>query len=206
MSATSAEQQARDLLESYGLPDAQTMTAGDVVELANLIADANAYRRRPVERIMGIRPAYDCIGVQPCVHGSAECTSGTARHGRHNAELWMTVRGPGAEITLVVGTGWDLPTVPPHHRLARLDDDYPRGRFVEFHTAQPRHEGQDRGEPRPDGTCKNWAACYLTAGYTMSDEPARLLVEKGSDATWEWLENLYNETQRDMAAVTEADR
>lgn len=46
MSGKSAEQQARDLLEQYGLEDAQSMTAGDLVELANLIADANAYRRR----------------------------------------------------------------------------------------------------------------------------------------------------------------
>lgn len=44
----SAEQQARDLLEQYGVEDAQSMTAGDLVELANLIADANAYRRGPV--------------------------------------------------------------------------------------------------------------------------------------------------------------
>lgn len=40
----SAEQEARDLLESYGLENAQSLSAGDVVELANLIADAHAYR------------------------------------------------------------------------------------------------------------------------------------------------------------------
>jgi len=44
MSRKSAEQQARDLLEQYGLEDAQSMAAGDLVELANLIADANSYR------------------------------------------------------------------------------------------------------------------------------------------------------------------
>jgi hypothetical protein len=44
MKAKSAEQQARDLLEQYGVKDAQSMTAGDLVELANLINDANAYR------------------------------------------------------------------------------------------------------------------------------------------------------------------
>lgn len=42
---TTAEQQARDLLERYGVEDAQSMSTGDVVELANLIADANAYRK-----------------------------------------------------------------------------------------------------------------------------------------------------------------
>jgi hypothetical protein len=38
VSAVSAEQQARDLLERCGVEDAQSFTAGDVVELANLIA------------------------------------------------------------------------------------------------------------------------------------------------------------------------
>jgi hypothetical protein len=50
VSGKSAEQEARDLLEQYGVEDAQSLSAGDVIELANLIADAHAYRRfgRPV--------------------------------------------------------------------------------------------------------------------------------------------------------------
>jgi hypothetical protein len=43
MSGKSAEQQARDLLEEYGLEDAQSMTAGDVVELANAISHARGW-------------------------------------------------------------------------------------------------------------------------------------------------------------------
>lgn len=35
-----AEQRARDLLERCGVEDAQSFTAGDVVELANLLAEA----------------------------------------------------------------------------------------------------------------------------------------------------------------------
>lgn len=156
-------------------------------------------------RVFHVRPAYDCIGVQPCVHGSESCKPGTGgSHGRHNAEMHLTVRGPDTEITLVVSTGWDLPTVPAYHRLSR-DRDYPRGAFVELHTARPRYEGQDGGPPRPDGTCKDWAACYLDAGYSMSGEPTRLLVEQGSDAAWEWLEALYYETQAEMTVVDRAE-
>jgi hypothetical protein len=152
-----------------------------------------------LERIVNVRPAYDCIGVQPCVFGSETCKPGTGgSHGRHNAELHMTVRGPDAEVTLAIGTGWDLPTIPEYQRINRHADS-PSGRFVEIHTARPRYEGQDGGPPRADGTCENWDACYIDAGYTMSDEPTRLLVEKGSDATWEWLENLYGEVQADIA-------
>lgn len=36
---TSAEQQARDMLERMGIENAQSFTAGQLVELANLIAD-----------------------------------------------------------------------------------------------------------------------------------------------------------------------
>lgn len=151
-----------------------------------------------LERIVTVRAAYDCIGVQPCVHGSENCYPGSGgSHGRHNAELHMTVRGADAEIVLAIGTGWDLPTAPRRQR----DKDYPWGMFVEFHTAHPRYEGQYGGAPRPDGTCRNWAACYIDAGYTMADEPAALLVSKGSDAVWKWLESLYESTQDDIAVV-----
>lgn len=40
-----AEQQARDMLERLGMDDAQSLTSGDVVELANLIAEVQALRR-----------------------------------------------------------------------------------------------------------------------------------------------------------------
>jgi len=156
---------------------------------------------RELERIFTIRPAYDCIGVQPCVHGSASCIPGTGgSHGRHNAEMYLTVRGGDAEVTLVISTGWDLPTVPAHQRISR-QMDYPRGAFVELHTARPRYEGQDGGPARPDGSCKDWAACYVDSGYLMSDEPTRLLVQEGSEAAWDWLEALYTETQAEMMAA-----
>lgn len=156
-----------------------------------------------LERIFRVRPAYDCIGVQPCVHGSETCKPGTVgSHGRHNAEMHLTVRGTDAEVTLVISTGWDLPTVPARQRLNR-HQDCPNGLFVEIHTARPRYDGQDGGAPRADGTCKDWAGCYLDAGYTMSDEPTRLLVEKGSDAAWTWLEDLYYTTQAEMIGQAE---
>lgn len=151
-----------------------------------------------LERIFRVHPAYDCIGVQPCVHGSENCKPGTGgSHGRHNAEMHLTVRGPDAEVTLVISTGWDLPTVPAYQRISRRMD-YPRGAFVELHTARPRYDGQDGGKPPPDGTCKNWAACYVDTGYTMSDEPTALLVQEGSEAVWAWLETLYDTTQTEI--------
>jgi hypothetical protein len=41
----SAEQRARDMLERMGVPDAQSFTTGDVIELANLIAQRDGLVR-----------------------------------------------------------------------------------------------------------------------------------------------------------------
>lgn len=46
MAQVSAEQQARDLLERLQIDGAQYFTAGDLVELANVISDANQWRKR----------------------------------------------------------------------------------------------------------------------------------------------------------------
>lgn len=39
-----AEQKARDMLERMGVEDAQSFSAGDLVELANLIAERDALK------------------------------------------------------------------------------------------------------------------------------------------------------------------
>lgn len=55
----SAEQQARDMLERCGVEDAQCFTSGDLVELANLVADAEQYRRQ----LAAIR--HRCVDFTP---------------------------------------------------------------------------------------------------------------------------------------------
>jgi hypothetical protein len=53
----SAEQEARDMLERLDVEDAQSFTAGDVVELANLIAEASRLRA-VVERVRHLATTY----------------------------------------------------------------------------------------------------------------------------------------------------
>jgi hypothetical protein len=57
---TSAEQQARDLLERMGVEDAQAFSAGDLGELANLIADRTDPRRSPTSET----PGFDQIAAR----------------------------------------------------------------------------------------------------------------------------------------------
>lgn len=47
VSGKTAEQRARDMLEQCGVEDAQSFTAGDVVALANLIAEVDQLRAGP---------------------------------------------------------------------------------------------------------------------------------------------------------------
>lgn len=46
MTVMTAEQKARDLLERLGVKDAQSFSSGDLVELANLIADHEKLQKR----------------------------------------------------------------------------------------------------------------------------------------------------------------
>jgi hypothetical protein len=144
------------------------------------------------ERIVRIKPAYDCLLVQPCVHGSEKCGTVPGQgHGRHNAEMHLILRGPIAEVILALGTGWDHPETPREVSIRNHWETLPKGNFVEFHSSVPRYEGH---EPQRS-TCDTWSGeCYGDVGYTMSDEPADLLVRKGSDAAWEWLEATYLES------------
>lgn len=58
MTEKSAEQQARNLLDQCGVEDAQSFSAGDVVALANLIADHH-HRFNQMERIRKLSDESD---------------------------------------------------------------------------------------------------------------------------------------------------
>lgn len=142
-----------------------------------------------LQRVTTIRPAYDCIRNQPCKFGSDKCKPGFGgSHGVHNAELHMLVRGPSAEVMLVISTGWQLPSVPERSRNILR---YPSGSYVEFHTAAPQytdHNPSIRVAVDADAACKSWDNCYFDRGYLAAEAPATLLVTNGSDAVWAWLE------------------
>lgn len=55
--ATAAEQQARDLMEACGVEDAQSFSSGDLVVLANFVADANHFRAT-LEKVRHIATGY----------------------------------------------------------------------------------------------------------------------------------------------------
>ncbi len=140
------------------------------------------------KRRMWLVPGYDCVLVQPCKFGSAECTRRKGLgHGRHSAELWMAVLGHEAEVLFSVNTSWSISPL----RSAR---ETPYGIEVCWHTAWPQ-EGQteeDRRDPKPNASCKDWKDCYQQGSTnSLANELTDLLVREGSEEVFKWLENEY---------------
>lgn len=145
-------------------------------------------------RIIKIAPAYDCLSVQPCTRENDQqaCIESSGDfHGRAHAMLMMTLDHKDIEVTLVMNTKWDVPEAPKEVR----DNDGPRGAYVMTHSAFPMYADQESHA----NCCDRWEICYWDFGYTEADEPTRLLITKGSDAVWEWLD-----TKR--ASIREAAR
>lgn len=65
MGGNSAEQQARDLLERMEVEGAQSYSAGELVELANLIAETSRYRRMMCHSTGKPKSECGCLDVCP---------------------------------------------------------------------------------------------------------------------------------------------
>lgn len=87
-----AEQQARDMLEQCGVEDAQSFTAGDVVALANLIAD--------YERLQHQITALDTEVVQAAVVAAVN-TLGSVLLGAQFTQI-TTSPIPDDEVAVII--------------------------------------------------------------------------------------------------------
>ena len=140
---------------------------------------------------MWLVPGYDCVLIQPCKFGKESCKPGKGgSHGRHSAELWMSVLGHEAEVTLSVNTSWS-PILGRSHPLP-----VPSGIEVNWHTAWPQVENgqteENRRDPKPNASCADWGACYSTSSTSSyAEELTQVLVRDGSDAVFKLLENEY---------------
>lgn len=133
------------------------------------------------EQIVRISPAYD------------------QRHkgaGIGGTRLFMVLKGKQGCVVFTVAMGWYLPCTREWKELciqqSGLDTWEPRGEGVSYCSPVPLHDYQKNdGRPYCD-----WlgCTCYGDTGYTIADEPFDLLLQKGSDAVWEWLANFYHKT------------
>lgn len=138
-------------------------------------------------RDFSINPAYDCI-VNPCKFGDDKCKPNRGgSHGRHGAELLLSVHDDIAELMLVMFTNWDT-SVTPNVRSTHIIWYMPA--YLNVHTSYPTDEDSTK-----IANCNKWSECYNRSLLSsMADEPKRLLIEEGSDKCYEWLEDNFNMT------------
>jgi hypothetical protein len=184
-----AERVSVDAEGPYGRDAALAYLNG--MQAAYMLAEAHAGALR---REVTVRPAYDCVEVQPCTLGGEACAAGTtgANHGRGEAMLHLAIYDRLREVGVRIGTGWAHPATPDDI-VARMDNIRRAPRFPEvgLHSAEPFAGAVGpihAGKHCPRG----WAECYSLALYTGAEDAGRLLVTEGTDAVWAWLEQQWS--------------
>jgi hypothetical protein len=110
--------------------------------------------------------------------------------------MYMVLKGDKGAVILAVSTAWFLPCTQEWKEtcIARAGGDVsgwePRGNCVSYCSPVKLHDWQEGRE-----NC-DWlgCTCYGDVGYTMADEVFPLLLEKGSDAVFDWLKDFYHST------------
>lgn len=128
------------------------------------------------------RPAYDCIEVQPCVHGSDRCKPGEGgSHGRCCVLMGLYLRGTKGAVEFLVFTGWDHPATPEYKHSA------PMGGYLTVHSRRPLYEDHEANY-----TCKLLDdPCFANISATAGEPAFEILRTKGSEGIWQHMEDIY---------------
>jgi hypothetical protein len=111
-------------------------------------------------------PAYDFTSIN---------------RGIHNAELIFIVKCEAGALTLTVDTGWYL------DRKLKMPIDCPQGSYVGWH----RYEGDENELTRDSCQYLDGKKCYGDGSFCDSRDFGFILVEKGSDAVFEKMEEYF---------------
>lgn len=110
-------------------------------------------------------------------------------YGIHGVDMRWYVIGDAGAVQWVVYTNWHLPHV--QESLKSRGHRYePQPADLGYHSKTPRYEGH---EPMRNECELTGGTCYY-GGSGLNAEPVfQLLLEKGGEAVWEYLENYYLE-------------
>lgn len=143
------------------------------------------------EKEIKFHPAYDKRDENP-----------SKNYGIHGVEMRWLLKGTDGTVQFVVFTNWHLPHVMEEQdqRITNKIPDkvdlkvtyHPMPADVGYHSLKPMYEGQ---QPMPQ-KCEylNNQPCYYDGSGLHAQKVFEILVEKGSDAVWKYLEKYYNET------------
>lgn len=170
-----------------------------IAGLNTALREAEVHRTADLQHEVRVRPAFDCLEVQPCAKGSTECgTVHGKNHGRGCATIEFAAYTPWMEVRLIVDTAWHHPKTPidivqayaghdTTHTLAQLG----------YHFASvldmPMRGADLVGPVRaPDDCPRNWGECYSAVEFRHAPEGVDLLITGGTAALWPWLADQLN--------------
>jgi hypothetical protein len=145
---------------------------------------------KKLERIVEFTPAFDKRDPNP-----------RKNYGIYGVELRFVVKGGAGAVQFLIFTNWHLPKVREsmvnrkyHHAtdLEVLFSPVPVG--VSYHSKFPRYPDQEISTKE----CEYCGGqpCYFDGSSLNAEKVFSLLVEKGDEAVWEFLEEYYNEKVR----------
>ena len=154
----------------------------------------NKQIKEKFERIVNFSPAYDKRHPEP-----------SKNYGISATRIWFILKGKKGAVQVMIGTDWYLPeTVEEYKRIGNENKTEPtnlrdKEEFLDcwdvgYHSFKPLREWQNKDNSTPcelheQGHC--WYDGSSLRG--QEDKVGRILLEKGSDGIWEYLENYYKE-------------
>ena len=139
-------------------------------------------------REMRLEPGHDCIRFE-CKHGSPRCVpGGGGSHGVHGITLRMVVRGDGGAVQFVAYLSDLLPGSVGHMGRRAREFDSAMAVDLGYHSKVQRYDDQgcmDDCEWIADGKC------YYDGSGLDAEPVLDLLLERGSEGVYEYLERYY---------------
>lgn len=145
---------------------------------------------KKLERIVEFTPAFDKRDPDP-----------KKNYGVHGVDLRFVVKGDAGAVQFLIFTNWYLPHVHEsivnrkYHHATDLDNLFsPVPAGISYHSKLPRDPEQ---EPSTEA-CEycDGQPCYFDGSILNAEKVFSLLVEKGDEAVWEFLEEYYNDRVR----------
>lgn len=137
-----------------------------------------------MERIVKFYPAYDKRDKNP-----------SKNYGISGVKMGMYLKGKLGTIQFVVSTHWHLPHVQNELVKKNVGDALglkcsfiPSPTDLGYHSPKPLYEGQ---EPITENCEWTGGICYYDGSGLRADDVFKILVEKGDEDVWKFLEQEY---------------
>jgi len=147
------------------------------------------FSRERLRREVRFYRGYDCITFE-CIFGSKKCIPGHGgSHGKHGVEIAFYVKGKKGAVQFKLSTGW-LPYYKNVSNCFNIPVFSPLPIDLGYHSYTPQYKGQPSFSP---GRCTvlRGRRCYYDGSGTQAEDAYYILVNRGEEALWEFLEAYY---------------